>query len=74
MSYFDLRGPLGWLFVILGGLLICSGFQPQVTSEGVALGTNIDWIWGGVMIAFGLICLWLCRRQSRRHEGSRPQS
>ena len=66
MTYFDLRLPLGWLFVILGALLVCSGFRPPATSEGVSLGLNIDLIWGGVMIAFGLICLWFARRYAKK--------
>jgi len=46
MSYFDLRLPLGWLFVILGALIICAGFGAQVTSEGMSLGWNVDFLWG----------------------------
>jgi len=26
MAYFDLRLPLGWLFLIVGGLLLVAGF------------------------------------------------
>jgi len=66
MNYFDLRLPLGWLFVILGALLVCAGFWSPVTSEGKSLGVNIDLIWGGVMIAFGLICLLFARRHARK--------
>lgn len=65
MSYFDLRLPLGWLFVILGALLVCAGFLSPVTSEGHSLGFNIDFIWGGIMIVFGLTCLWFARRHAR---------
>ena len=66
MSFFDLRLPLGWLFVILGALMVCAGFYPQVTSEGFSLGLNIDFFWGGVMIGFGLICLWFARSYARK--------
>jgi hypothetical protein len=66
MSYFDLRLPLGWLFVILGGLIICAGFGAQVTSEGMSLGLNIDFLWGAVMIGFGLACLWFARRYAKK--------
>ena len=67
MSFFDLRLPLGWLFVVLGGLIICAGFGAQVTSEGMSLGWNVDFLWGGVMVGFGLICLWLTRRHVKKH-------
>ena len=65
MSFFDLRFPLGWLFVILGLLIVCAGFGAQVTSEGMLVGLNIDFLWGGVMIGFGLICLWFVRRHAK---------
>jgi len=71
MSYFDLRLPLGWLFVILGALLICAGFRPQVTSEGTSLGLNIDFAWGALMIGFGLICLWFARRHAKKRGPSK---
>jgi hypothetical protein len=67
MSFFDLRLPLGWLFVVLGALIVCAGFGAQVTSEGMSLGWNVDFIWGAVMIGFGLVCLWLTRRHVKKH-------
>ena len=66
MSFFDLRLPLGWLFVILGALIVCAGFGAQVTSEGMSLGWNVDFLWGAVMIGFGLICLWFARRYAKK--------
>ena len=67
MSYFDLRLPLGWLFAILGALIVFAGFGAQVTSEGMSVVPNIDFLWGAVMIGFGLICLWLTRRHAKKH-------
>ena len=66
MSVFDLRLPLGWLFVILGALVVCAGFGAQVTSEGMSLGWNIDFVWGAFMIGFGVVCLWLARRHAEK--------
>jgi hypothetical protein len=66
-EFFDLRLPLGWLFVILGGLLVLAGFRAPASSEGTSLGININLIWGAVMIGFGLVCLWLVRRHARKH-------
>jgi len=66
MSYFDLRLPLGWLFVILGALITCAGFGAQVTSEGMSLSLNIDFLWGTVMIGFGLVCLWFAHRHAKK--------
>ena len=68
MSFFDLRLPLGWLFVILGALLVVSGFWPPITSEGHLLGININAVWGAVMIGFGLVCLLFARNNARKRE------
>ena len=66
MSFFDLRLPLGWLFVILGVLLEIAGLRPAPSSEGISPGMNINLIWGAVMIAYGILCLWLAHRQKRK--------
>ena len=67
MSFFDLRLPLGWLFVVLGALVVCAGFGAQVTSEGMTLAWNVDFLWGAFMIGFGVVCLWLARRYAEKH-------
>jgi hypothetical protein len=66
MNFFDLRLPLGWLFLILGVLLEIAGLRPTPTSEGISPGVNINLVWGAVIIAFGAICLWLAHRQKRK--------
>ena len=66
MSFFDLRRPLGWLFSTLGILLVIAGLRATPAADARSLGININLIWGVVMIAFALICLWLARRQARR--------
>jgi membrane protein implicated in regulation of membrane protease activity len=66
MPFFDLRVPLGWLFLILGGLLIVSGFKGPATNDGVSLGINIDLIWGVTLLVFAIVCLWFARRYARK--------
>ena len=66
MNFFDLRLPLGWLFTILGVLLVIAGVRPTPTSEGTSPGININLIWGVVMIVFGLVCLVLENRFKRK--------
>jgi hypothetical protein len=76
MSFFDLRRPLGWLFSTLGILLIIAGLRPTPAAAARSLGININLIWGVVMIAFALVCLWLARREARRRTaaaGSSPK-
>ena len=58
MAFFDLRLPLGWLFVIIGGLLLASGFSVSpISSDGHSLDLNINLIWGIVLLIFGFVCL-----------------
>ncbi len=66
MKVFDLRIPLGWLFAVLGLLLIVAGSRATPAAAARSLGININLIWGVVMIAFALLCLWLARREARR--------
>lgn len=66
MHLFDLRVPLGWLFLILGGLLIISGFRAPATSDGVSLGINIDLIWGVTLLISAIVCLWFARMSARK--------
>jgi hypothetical protein len=66
MKIFDLRIPLGWLFAVLGLLLVIAGLRATPATDPRSLGININLIWGAVMIAFALICLWLARREARR--------
>ena len=66
MKVFDLRIPLGWLFFVLGLLLIVAGLRATPAADARSLGININLIWGVVMIAFALLCLWLARREARR--------
>jgi uncharacterized membrane-anchored protein len=66
MSFFDLRLPLGWLFTVLGALLVINGFRASSNTNAASLGININLIWGAVMIGFGVLCLWLARRYARK--------
>jgi hypothetical protein len=66
MSFFDLRGPLGWLFATLGVLLVIAGLRATPSTDARSLGINVNLIWGVVMVAFALLCLWLARREARR--------
>ena len=66
MKIFDLRIPLGWLFAVLGLLLVVAGLRATPATDARSLGMNINLIWGVVMIGFALLCLWLARRETKR--------
>ena len=66
MAYFDLRLPLGWLFLIVGSLLIISGFVAQpVSSDGHPVDVNINMGWGVVLLFFGAVCLFAVWNHAR---------
>ena len=68
MKVFDLRVPLGLLFATLGLLLVIAGLRATPAVDARSLGININLIWGLVMIVFGLFCLWLARRETKRKQ------
>jgi uncharacterized transporter YbjL len=58
---FDLRLPLGVLFVICGGILLGHGIFVGIRVVGV----NINLWWGVVMLVFGGLFLGLSARARR---------
>ncbi len=63
----DLRKPIGWFFLTLGLILGIYGLMTNGDKEMYArsLDMNINMIWGGVLIVFGLFMLipaLLCKR------------
>ncbi len=65
MTFFDLRLALGWLFVIIGALLVVAGFRGLAGGDVISLGININLIWGVVLIVFGVVNLWFALRYAR---------
>ena len=73
-TFFDLRLPLGYLFALLGALLILASFVVPAEESARPLGIDINLLWGGVLIAFGMVCLFLAKRQARRGATTLPNS
>jgi uncharacterized protein YjeT (DUF2065 family) len=60
----DVRLPMGLLFVIIGVILLVHGFTADpAIYDTHSLGININVRWGGVILAFGAIMLYLARRK-----------
>ncbi len=55
----DLRKPIGWFFLALGLILGIYGLMTNGDTEMYrrSLDMNINLIWGGVLIVFGLFML-----------------
>jgi steroid 5-alpha reductase family enzyme len=60
---FDIRYPIGGLFVILAVLLVPYGLLVESTTK--SLDSNIDLWWGLVMLVFGILLLLLARAADR---------
>jgi hypothetical protein len=60
----DVRLPLGLLFVVIGGLLAVFGALSDKSIYASSLGINVNLWWGLVMLFFGAVFLWLCRRRT----------
>lgn len=55
----DLRKPIGWFFLALGLILAVYGMMTKGDAQMYhrSLDMNINLIWGGVLIVFGLFML-----------------
>jgi hypothetical protein len=65
MMGLDIRQPIGLLFSIFGALLVAFGIFSNRAIYARSLGVNVNLWWGLVMLAFGVIMLWLGRRKPR---------
>ena len=51
----DIRWPIGLMFTLIGALLVIFGVTKA--DQSVVLGSNINLIWGGVLLVFGVLML-----------------
>jgi hypothetical protein len=63
----DIRWPIGFIFTIYGAILVIFGLtaDPQLFEH--SLGMNIDLVWGGIMLLFGLFMGGLALRARRQN-------
>ncbi|MCE9518937.1 MAG: hypothetical protein K8R87_05160 [Verrucomicrobia bacterium] len=66
---FDLRLPIGLMFSLFGAILAVFGIfsDPEIYKK--SLDININLIWGGVMLVFGILML-LGARSGRKNPPS----
>jgi protein-S-isoprenylcysteine O-methyltransferase Ste14 len=73
----DIRLPIGMLFAIFGILLIVFGVFSNPSLYVQSLGININLRWGVVLLAFGVVMLYLGTRamfRPRPVETPNPQN
>jgi hypothetical protein len=63
----DIRLPIGGLFSLIGLLLVLFGLATYASPMYVrSLGVNVNLYWGLVMLAFGVLMLFLSFRGRRK--------
>ena len=62
----DLRLPIGLMFSIIGALLVVFGLASDPAIYQRSLGINVNLWWGLVLLVFGVVMLWLVRREGAR--------
>ena len=62
---FDLRLPIGLMFSLFGAILAVYGLisGPEIYQR--SLGINVNLWWGGGLLVFGLLMLFLALRKPR---------
>jgi hypothetical protein len=63
---FDLRFAIGALFTVYGVLLALYGLLGDKAQYSRSLGLNVNLLWGGVLLVFGL-CMLLIRGRVRKN-------
>jgi len=63
----DIRLPMGLMFLVVGIMLTLYGVATNADHALYAksLGTNINLLWGAVLMVFGAVMVWLARRAMR---------
>lgn len=69
----DLRVPIGLMFGIMGLLLVGYGLLGDQAIYARSEGVNVNLIWGGVLLGFGLLMLMLARLARRRQRQGAAQ-
>jgi hypothetical protein len=61
----DIRYPIGWMFAILGMIMIVFGLASDKAMYAKSLDINVNLWWGLVMLVFGGVMLFLAKRAGR---------
>ena len=72
--HLDIRVPIGLLFSGIGVLLLVYGALSDPSLYARSLGININFWWGGVLLAFGASMLVFARKSLADLFRSRPPS
>jgi len=62
---FDLRLPIGMMFTLFGAMLTIFGLVSNPEIYKRSLGININLWWGGGLLVFGALMLFLALRKPK---------
>jgi hypothetical protein len=61
----DVRLPIGMMFTVFGVMLTGFGLVSDDAIYARSLGINMNFRWGLVLLAFGLVMLWFAAKSER---------
>jgi multisubunit Na+/H+ antiporter MnhG subunit len=61
----DIRLPIGLFFTLIGAVLVVYGLLSDPSVYARSLGYNVNVLWGGVLLVFGVVLLYMGRRTER---------
>jgi hypothetical protein len=68
----DIRIPIGMFFTLVGIVLVVYGLLSDPSVYARSLGYNVNALWGGALLVFGVGMLYVGRRAHRKQsEGIR---
>ncbi len=68
----DIRLPIGLMFAVIGAFLVVYGVA--LSDKAIyerSLGININFWWGAILLAFGVVMFWLGPRHFNSAAGRR---
>jgi hypothetical protein len=66
----DIRWPIGFMFSLIGILLVITSFINK--PETRPLGINVNLYWGLLLVAFGVLMLVFARRGKEKAASQQP--
>ena len=68
----DIRLPIGYMFSLVGALLVLAGVIGDKAEHQRSLGININLYWGLFLIAFGVLMLVMAFRAKQAEQDQPP--
>ena len=67
----DIRYPIGYMFSLVGVLLVIASFTDNPAQLHRSLGIDINLFWGAFLLLFGVFMLFMAQRAKKAAQGER---